>query len=171
MPLVPAQLASGLEGLGPAEQESAAISALVSAWKGYFKGASVLGSPIETAALNAAMSAFQGGLTGMSQPGAGAAKIASAVTLFWAALVNAAPTAWKVPPGAVTLLTPPPTLGALAGAIQSAFSSTAAQAEPPATLAQAANKLATAMHTSGGVGAFATVQPPPPAPPVPTPVL
>lgn len=170
MALIASKLASGLGNLKPVETEAEAISNFSSAWDGYFSGASLNGVSINRAAYQSALSALKSGLVGMSAAGAGPSKIQSAITLFWTTLAPLGPSLWVLAPAVVTPpLQPPPGLGSIASAIQSVFSSNAAN--PNATLASCAQALAVALHSNGGVGGIAIVQPPPTAPPVPTPIL
>lgn len=170
MALIASKLASGLGGLVPVEFEAQAISNFASAWDSYFAGASVNGVPIQRAAYQSALSALRGALVGMNAPNAGPAKIQSAVTAFWTALAPLGPTLWLLPPSVITPpLTPPPGLGGIAGALQNAFTANAQNEN--ATLASCAQAVAAALHSAGGLGGIAIVQPPPTAPPVPTPIL
>jgi hypothetical protein len=154
----------------PVQTEPEAISNFVSAWDGYFSGASVNGIPIQRAAYQPALAALRGSLVGMSAPGAGPAKIQSAITAFWSALGPLGPSLWVLAPAVITPpLSPPPGLGGIAGALQGVFTSNAQNEH--ATLASCAQAIASALHSAGGVGGIAIVQPPPTAPPVPTPIL
>ena len=168
MALVQATLANQLENLTPTGVEATAINALATAWDTYFQGASVTGVPITAGVTATAKTAMMGALAGMSVPNAGAAKIQAGITAYWATLVPLFATLWVIPPNVVTALTPPPTLAGIAAALTSVFASNTSS---QATLAQAAANVAAALHTSGGLGAIAVVQPPLPAAPVPTPVL
>lgn len=169
MALIQSSLASGLTGLVPTPVEATAAAALANAWSTYFAGASVTGIPIAPGILASATSAFQSALTGMSAPGAAAASIQAAVTAFWGSIVGSAAAAWIMPPNTVTLVAPPPTTGGIAAALAPVFA--ASSADPTKTIAQAASDIAAVLHTNGGLGGIATVQPPLPAPPVPTPIL
>jgi hypothetical protein len=169
MALSQSSLASGLTSLVPTVVEATAAAALANAWNTYFSVASVTGIPIAPAILASATSAFQSALTGMSVPGAGAAKIQAAVTAFWGSIVGAAAAAWIIAPSVVTLVTPPTTTSGIAAALAPVFA--ASSADPTKTIVQAASDIAAVLHTNGGVGGIATVQPPPIAPPVPTPIL
>jgi len=153
--------------MAPTPAEATAIANLSDAWATYFAGASVMGAPVGS--LAAAKSAMQGALVGMSVANAGPAKIQAGITAFWGVIVASGPTLWVIPPNTITLVAPPPTLGAIAAALTGVFASNAA--DPTKTLAQATNAIATVLHTNGGLGGIATVQPPPVAPPVPTPIL
>lgn len=167
MALVSSTLASGLLAMTPTVAEATAISNFANAWTSYFQGASVMGTP--AGSLAAAKSALQSALVGMSATGAGPAKIQAGITAFWGVIVSSGPTIWVIPPNTITLVTAPPTLGGISAALSAIFASNAA--DPTKTLAQATNAIATALHTNGGLGGIATVQPPPVAPPVPTPIL
>ena len=169
MPLSQATLASELASLVPTANEAVAVANLTTAWTNYFSGASVSGVPIASGPLNAAKSSFQGALAGMSGAGAAAVSIQNAVTAFWAALVSTFAANWTIPPNTVIALVPPPTLGGIAAALTAMWS--ANSQNPNMTLQQAANSMASVLHTNGGLGGIATVQPPPPAPPAPVPVL
>lgn len=167
MALVSSTLASGLAALVPTPVEATAITNFCNAWATYFAGASITGIPVGS--LAAAKSAMQGALSGLSAPNAGAAAIQSGVTAFWGVIVSSGAGLWVLAPSVITLIAPPPTLGGIAAALSSVFASNAA--DPTKTLAQATNAIATVLHTNGGLGGIATVQPPPVAPPVPTPIL
>jgi len=167
MALVSSVLASGLLAMVPTPVEATAITNFTNAWATYFAGASVTGVPVGS--LAAAKSAMQGALVGMSLANAGAAKIQAGITAFWGVIVTSGPTLWVLTPSVITVVTPPPTLGGIAAALTAVFASNAA--DPTKTLAQATNAIAIVLHNNGGLGGIATVQPPPVAPSVPTPIL
>lgn len=169
MALVSSVLASGLLSMTPTVSEATAIANFANAWTSYFQGASVAGTPATAGTLNGAKSALQSALVGMSATGAGPAKIQAGIIAFWNTVVASATSIWIIPPNTITLVTAPPTLGGLAAALTSVFASNAA--DPTKTLAQATNAIASVLHSNGGLGGIATVQPPPVAPPVPTPIL
>lgn len=103
------------------DTETATVSAWADMFANYFQGdgasqgAQSNGFYVVSAAIPAAKTAMAGGLLGMSEPGQAASKIASGITLFWAALIPA--TAWPT----VTLITPPPLITGLTAALQAAF--------------------------------------------------
>ncbi len=149
--------------MAPTPVEATAISNFANAWTTYFQGASVSGASIGS--LAAAKSAMQGALVGMSAPNAGAAKIQAGITAFWGVIVASGASLWVITPSIITLVAPPPTLGGIAAALSGVFASNAA--DPTKTIAQATNAIATVLHTNGGLGGIATVQPPPVALPSP----
>jgi hypothetical protein len=165
MALVQATLASGLASMAPVNTEAEAIANFCDAWESYFTGASVAGVPI--GAFGAAKTAMQGAMTGLSVTGAAAMQ--SGITAFWGVIAASASTLWVMPPNTVPSATPPPTLGGISAALAPVFASNAA--DPTKTIAQATSAIAAVLHTNGGVGGIAVVQPPLPAPPVPTPIL
>lgn len=167
MPLIQATLASGLQNLAPVDVEASAAQNFADAWETYFMGASVAGVPVGS--LAAAKSAMVGALTGMSAPGGGAAIIQAAITSFWGVVTASASTLWVIPPNVVPSATPPPGLGGIAAALSAVFASNSA--DPTKTIAQAAASIATVLHTNGGLGGIAIVQPPPVSSPIPTPIL
>lgn len=170
MTLVASTLASGLGNMVPVETEAQAISNFASAWDSYFSAASVNGVPIQRAAYQPAMAALRSALVGMSAPNAGPAAIQSAITAFWSTLAPLGPSLWVLAPAVVTPpLTPPPGLGGIAGALQSVFTANAQNEN--ATLSSCVQAVASVLHSAGGLGGIAIVQPPPTAPPVPTPIL
>lgn len=170
MPLLAATLANGLANMTPVPVEPAAIVNFASAWDSYFSGASVNGVPINRAAYQGALSAMKGALVGMSGPNACASKFQSAVAAFWSALGPLGPSLWVLAPAVITPpLSAPPGIGGIGAALQSVFKSNAAN--PKATAASCAQAIASVLHSAGGLGGIAIVQPPPTAPPIPTPIL
>src|SRR6478752_6427094 len=148
MALVSSVLASGLLAMVPTPVEATAITNFTNAWATYFAGVSVTGVPVGSLA---------------------AAKTQAGITAFWGVIVTSGPTLWVLTPSVITVVTPPPTLGGIAAALTAVFASNAA--DPTKTLAQATNAIAIVLHNNGGLGGIATVQPPPVAPSVPTPIL
>jgi hypothetical protein len=167
MALVQSTLANGLAGLTPVSVEATAASNFANAWATYFAGASVTGVPVGN--ISSAKSAFQSALSGFSVANAGPAKIQAAVIAFWGVIAPSGATLWIISPNTVTLVTPPPTMSGIAAALTSVFSANAA--DPTKTLAQATSAIAAVLHANGGLGAIATVQPPPVSSPIPTPIL
>lgn len=165
MALVQATLASGLANMAPVNTEPEAITNFCNAWESYFTGASVAGVPIGN--FSAAKTAMQGAMTGLSVTGAAAMQ--SGITAFWGVIASAASTLWVMPPNTVPSATPPTTLGGIAAALAPVFAANAA--DPNKTISQATSDIAAVLHANGGVGGIAVVQPPLPAPPVPTPIL
>ncbi len=151
----------------PTSSEATAIQNFSNAWETYFLGASVSGVPTVPAALAAAKSAMIGAMTGLSV--AGAAAIQSGVTAYWGGVASAFAAIWIIPPSVVVAAIPPPGLGGIAASLAPVFASNSA--DPTKTIAQATAAIAAVLHASGGLGGIATVQPPPVAPPVPTPIL
>ena len=156
MPLLPATLASGLEGMEPADNEQVAINNFVAAWDDYFSGASVSGVPTTPGTLAAALEGMRAGLVGMSNSGVGANIIQAAITTFWTTVAASASTVWVVVPAIITA-TPPPGLGGIGAALTSAFSGNQGG---KLELAASAVVVANAIHLTqvGGV----TAQGPPP---------
>ena len=151
----------------PTPLEATAITNFTNAWGAYFAGASVSGVPVGS--LAAAKSAMQSALAGMSVANAGPAKIQAGITAFWGVIVANGPALWVLAPSVITIVAPPSTLSGIASALTSIFATNAA--DPTKTIAQATNAIATVLHANGGLGGIATVQPPPVAPAVPTPIL
>lgn len=151
----------------PTVLEATAAAALANAWAAYYQGASVSGVPVGNIA--SAKSAFQSALTGMSAPNAFAAKATAAVNAFWGVIVPAGATLWIVPGFTTILITPPPSIASITAALLTLFANNSVN--PAVTLAQAANDIATILHTSGGLGGIATLQPIAPGPNVLVPIL
>jgi hypothetical protein len=167
MALVQNTLANGLANMAPTSSEATAIQNFADAWDTYFQGASVAGVPCAGGTTSAAKSAMIGAMTGLSVTGAAAMQ--AGVTAYWGAITPSAATVWVVPPNTVPSATPPPGLGGLSALLLAVFASNAA--DPTKTISQAASAIAAVLHTNGGLGGIAVVQPPPVAPPVPTPIL
>jgi len=167
MALVQATLASGLANMAPTSTEATAIQNFADAWDSYFQGASVAGTPANGGALAAAKSAMIGAMTGLSVTGAVA--IQAGITAYWGGVATAFAAIWVIPPNVVVAAIPPPGLSGIAAALTPVF--VANSADPTKTIAQATAAIAAVLHTAGGLGGIATVQPPPIAPPVPTPIL
>lgn len=116
-----ATLKTELKAMALFSTEPPAVTAWTSAFAAYFQGNGVTEGAesnlvyIAAAAIPAAKAAMAGGLAGMSASGAGAAKIAAAIALFWGALVPA--TAWPT----TTAITPPALLAGLAATLQTTF--------------------------------------------------
>jgi hypothetical protein len=164
MALVQATLAAGLANMSPVDNEPEAIDNLVAAWGDYFAGAAVLGIPTTPGSLEGALSAMRSALTGLSS-GEGSTIIQGAIVAFWGIIATSAATIWAtVPPP--TAATPPPGLGGIGAALAGAFSANVAA---EASLVQAANTVAAALHPTqlGGIAALPT----PPAGPGPQPIL
>lgn len=153
--------------MAPTSSEATAIQNFADAWDTYFRGASVSGVPAVPAALASAKSAMIGAMTGLSVTGATA--IQSGVIAYWGGVASAFAAIWIIPPNVVVAAIPPPGLSGLASALAPVFASNSA--DPTKTIAQATAAIAAVLHTSSGLGGIATVQPPPVAPPVPTPIL
>lgn len=153
--------------MAPTSSEATAIQNFADAWHTYFQGASVSGVPAVPAALASAKSAMIGAMTGLSVTGAAA--IQAGVIAYWGGVATAFAAIWIIPPNTVVAAIPPPGLSGLAASLAPVFASNSA--DPTKTIAQATAAIAAVLHTSGGLGGIATVQPPPVAPPVPTPIL
>lgn len=168
MALSSSTLADGLEALTPTDSESAAISAIVSAWDAYFGGSTVNGVTATPGSYAAGLSAMQAALVGLSATGAGAAALAAGVTAFWAGIAGLATTIWITAPVIlVPPIVPPPGLAALSAALSAAFASNTSGSS---SLADCAAAVATILHTNGGLGALVPGSVPP-APPAPLPIL
>jgi len=153
--------------MAPTSVKATAIQNFADAWDTYFQGASVAGVPANAGALGAAKSAMIGAMTGLSLTGAVAMQ--AGITAYWGGVATAFAAIWVMPPNVVSAATPPPTLGTLASLLTPVFASNSA--DPTKTIAQATAAIAAVLHASGGLGGIAVVQPPLPAPPVPTPIL
>lgn len=167
MALVSNTLASGLANMAPTNAEATAIANFADAWTTYFQGASVAGVPAAGGTLAGAKSAMIGAMTGLSVTGAAAMQ--AGITAFWGVIASSFAAIWLIPPSVVVAAIPPTTLSGIAAALAPVFAANAA--DPTKTIAQATSAIATVLHTNGGLGGIATVQPPPVAPTVPTPIL
>jgi hypothetical protein len=87
------------------------------------------------------------GMTGMSSAGAGAVAIQTGITSFWTTIVGTPAAIFA----ASVLITPPPTLAAIAAALVPVFAANVALAKTPAL-----NAIAAVLHASGGIGGTAT---------------
>src|SRR3990172_7403360 len=147
MPLVQATLATQLDTqVQNVTTEAAARTAWAQAWRNYFASAASNAVPITPAALTAAQAAMAPALTGLSLTGAAA--IQAGILAWWGAL-GAEPAAAF--PGATLIVLPPLTAG-IAAALAPVF---VANKGPGVTKTQALNAIATALHTSGGLGGTA----------------
>jgi acetyl-CoA carboxylase beta subunit len=170
MALISAKLANGLANLVPVGTEAQGIANWVAAWDAYFSGASVNGVPANRVVYQPALQAMKGAMVGMNAPGAGAAKIQQGVATFWQTIAPLGTALWVLAPAVITPpLSPPPGIGGISSSLQSVFDSNTRN--PNATLASCAQAVANVLHTAGGLGGIAIVQPPPIAPPIPTPIL
>lgn len=115
MALSSEKLADELSSLELYDNEADAISAWVLAFRNYFSDAVCNGVSVVPASLVPSSSAMQGAMAGLSSSGLGAAKIQAGIVAFWGALVPAIafPTS--------TLIVPPPTLSAIAAALNAVF--------------------------------------------------
>jgi len=168
MALSQSTLANQLANLVPTTSEAEARVRLASAWRVYFGGATVNGAPAVPAAYEPAVVAFQAQLLGMSASGQAGTRLAAACSAFWATLAPLATAVWITAPVVlVPPITPPLGLATLLPAMNAVF---AANLAARRTLAQAADALATVLHSSAGLGALVpgSVLP---APPAPLPVL
>lgn len=154
MALVAATLGTGLGAMTPTSEEALAIDAMVTAWESYFSAAMAGPIPVVPGSLSAALATLRGALSGMSSANAGAGKIQSAISAFWATVAGSAGSIW---PAAISA-TPPPGLGGIAGALSGIFAANTSGSIP---LSTAANNIANAIHPLqlGGIAVF----PPPPA--------
>jgi len=155
-------LKTELEKLLPTGVEATAVSRLASAWTTYFYEAGVAGTPCAGGTLAGAQAGMEGALVGMSATGQGAAKMQAGITAFWAQVALQGATVW---PGSLAPYTPPPGLSLLSAALQAIFAANLAGGKD---LSDAAEALASALHTGGGLGGVATM---PGVPPLPTPIL
>jgi len=152
----------------PVETEAEAIANFVSAWDAYFAGASVNGVPATPGSYAAGLAAMQGAMTGLSAPNGGSVAIQAGITAFWSAIAGLATGIWLTAPVVlVPPIVPPPGLGGISAALTSVFTSNTSGS---VDLATAANNVAAALHSSGGLGALVPGSVPP-APPAPLPIL
>jgi hypothetical protein len=168
MALVQATLSSGLANMTPTGSEATAISNFVTVWDNYWSNASVLGVTATPGSYAAGLSAMQGALSGLSASGAAAGKIQSGIQAFWTAIAASASAIFIVAPTVlVPPITPPPGIAGIAAALAAAFGAATAGS---LSLADAADAVATALHTAGGLGAVVSGSVVP-APPAPIPIL
>jgi len=160
MPMVEATLASELEALVPADNEPAAINALVTAYGNYASAAIGNGIPLAPAGVESGKAAMTGALVGMSAPGAGLAKIPAACAAFWAAVCTGFAVSF---PGTIAAVPPPH--AALAGALPPIM---VANKNGSKSLKDSASAMATPIHTDATTGGTVTL---PGAPPVVGPIL
>lgn len=170
MVMIATTLANGLKAMTPTTNATAAQSTLADALINYFAGASVAGVPANPGVLaGAPKSAVLATLASLNSPNGAAASIAAACQAFWTAVGPIASTVWLVPPNTIVpaSLVPPAGLGSLSTGLQSTFDSNVNGA---LDLDAAATAIANTIH-SAQAGATVTLQPPPPAPPVVTPII
>lgn len=153
--------------MAPTNSEATAIQNFADAWDNYFKGASVSGVSAVPAALASAKSAMIGAMTGLSTTGAAAMQ--AGIIAYWGAVSTGFAAIWLIPPNTVVAAAPPTGLSGLAAALTTVFATNAA--DPTKTIGQATAAIAAVLHTTGGLGGIATVQPPPVSAPIPTPIL
>lgn len=168
MPLNPTTLANGLAAMTPTTDEAVARSRFAGAWRTYFAGATVAGASAVPSAFEPAVSALEAGLVGMSASGAATAILTSALGTFWTTLAPLATAVWVTAPIVlIPPVVPPPGLAGLAAALSAVFAS---NLSGRLSLSDAAQQLATVLHTNAGLGALVPGSVPP-APPAPVPVL
>lgn len=145
MPLTQATLQTELENIGLHSTVAAAQTAWAHAYRVYFEDSALAGSPPLSTALDAAESAMDAALSGLNGSSPDAV-LQTGITAFWAALVANTPVY-----GPEVLITPPPALGALAGALNSTF---AINLTLEKSVSQAAAAVAANIHTAsqGGTG-------------------
>jgi len=144
-----ATLEDGFNGMGLYTVELDAAEALASVYDVYFLEAMANGIPVSAGSTELAKAAFLAALTGMSAPGAGVAKIASAVSAYWVAIVAAATTVFA----GCLLITPPPTLGVISVALSVVFSQNIAEGSSKTVCSE---RIAGVLHvnSSGGTATF-----------------
>lgn len=158
MAMLQSTLSTQLQNMAPAAAEATAITNLVNAYGTYASAAAAGAVPITPAGVNLGKAAMQAALVGMSAPGAGITKIPLAVVQFWVAVAGGLATSFA---GALAI-TPPPNAG-LAALLAATFP---ANVSGNKTLAQAADAIATNMHTQAIIGGTVTLPGP-----VVTPIL
>jgi hypothetical protein len=158
MALVQSTLANQLANMTPVNNEPAAIQNFANAYNAYASQAAAAGIQLSPAIASTAKSTMAGAMTGLST--AGAAAIMSGVTAYWAAVVSGSAASFT----AAILITPPVGLATLAPALIAVFAS---NTSGKLSLQQAANALATVLHTAslGGTATF------PGSPPIVSPIM
>jgi hypothetical protein len=147
MGLSATDLGDALKAMALYDNETAAIAAWADAYATYFEEASSNGVPINPLALPVAKAAMIGAMTGLST--AAAVSIQAGALAFWGALVP--PTAWV----SVTVITPPPLLSGLSGALTTVFTANiVGQLSKDASM----DAIAAAIHTNslGGTATWPT---------------
>ncbi len=168
MALSQSTLSSGIAAMSPTLTEADAIQSFVTAWDNYFAGSSVAGIAATPGSYAAGLAALQAGLTGLSTPNAGSTIIQAGLTAFWGAIA-ALPTAiWITAPIVlIPPIVPPVSLATLAPALDAVF---LAATTGSLSLQDAADQIATVLHSSAGLGALVPGSIPP-VPPAPLPIL
>lgn len=144
MALSQTTIEDGLNGMGLYSVESQAAEALANVYDGYFLEATANGVPITAGSTDTAKAAFQSALVGMSE-GGGAAKIGSAVSDYWSAIVLAASSVFS----GCTAITPPPNLGLISAAISLVFAQNIAEF---ASKSVCSGRIASVLHTNSQNG-------------------
>lgn len=126
----------------PVITEPEAILNMSNGWRGYLSGATVAGVPANSTALEPAIVAFAASLVGMSAPGAGLAKLVSAMTTSWGVLTLAAQAVFAGAP-VVAPGSPPPALGSALAALAPVLVANLAQKK---SLADASDAIASVLH-------------------------
>lgn len=150
MAMSQSMLSTQLQNMVPVNNEPAAITNFVNAWKTYFAAsaagaASYVSSPAHASAMSAAM-------VGMSAPGAGAAKIQAGIIAWWASVVATGPATY---PGS-TVVVAPTLITGIAALLTPVFASNTSGS---LSLAAACNAIAAVLHVNnlGGTATIATV--------------
>lgn len=147
MAMSAAALSTGLQNLTPTNTEGIAITRFVNAWGAYFGSSAANGVPY---AFNGAhASAMASALSGMSAPGAGAAKIQAGIVAWWASVLSTFAVTYA---GSIALVVPP-TLTAIAAGLAPVLASNTSGA---LSLAASCDAVANVIHTNnlGGTATF-----------------
>lgn len=167
MTLSASTLASGLAAMTPTLYEASAIQAFSDAWEGYFDESTVSGIAATPDSYASALSALRSAMSGCSASGAAAASIQAALVAFWNGLSAVATSVWITAPIVlVPPVVPPPGLTGIAAALTSVF---AANTSSSLSLEDAADAIASALHSANAGGTIPGSVPP--APPAPIPIL
>ena len=138
------------------DAEAPARTAWALAWTNYFYNATANGIPIPPGALTGAQNALETGLTGFSTVVMGVPqgplKIQAGLISFWGILSASFATIFTACIG----ITPPPLLATVPAALASQF---VINNMPNVTKTQALMNIATALHTTAGIGGIATFPP------------
>lgn len=141
-------LASQLLGLTPAATEASAVATLVAAYGEFASDAEAGAAAITAAGVGLGKAAMQAALVGVDAPGAGSTVLTAAVQAFWAAVAGGPATSFAF----AIAVTPPPHAG-LQAALDATFAMNVATR---ASLADAAQAVATVLHNQAIIGGLAS---------------
>jgi len=160
MVMLQATLSTQLQNMAPTGVEATAITNLVNAYGTFASSATGNGIPLTPAGVTLGKNAMSAALIGMSADSAGLTSIPLACVAFWGAVC----TGFAVSFPSSIAATPPPH-----AALSAAFAALMpANTSGDVTLAQAADSIATIMHTDAITGGTVTL---PGTPPVVGPIL